>query len=175
MKQEVMDALKQRRSIRQFQSTPISKQLLDEILEAGIYAPNAAGKQEAVVVAIQQPEIVKQLDTLNGSILNPNASIHPYYGAPVILLIFAPKDGIAPAEDGSLIAGNLMNAAYAAGLGSCWIHRTKEMFETDSGKALMAAWGLAESMMGIASIAIGYPTGELPTPAPRKKNYIIYS
>lgn len=172
MKNEALEVLKNRRSIRKYKSEQITAEELHTVLEAGIYAPTAAGKQQPVIVAVQNPEDIAELDRLNGIIMTGNEDQHPYYGAPTILLILAPKDGIAPVEDGSLIAGNLLNAAYAIELGGCWIHRTKEMLETPEGKALMEKWGISEGMMGVASIALGYPDCEQPSAAPRKSDYI---
>ena len=67
----------------------------------------------------------------------------------------------------------LLNAAYAVGLGSCWIHRCKEMFSLPEGKALLKEWGLDENLRGVYSIALGYADCEHPTPVSRKENYII--
>lgn len=173
MKTEALEVLNNRRSIRKFQKTQVNPETLKMVLEAGTYAPTANGNQQPYIVAVQNPEQVAELDRLNGKVLNPNGNVHPYYGAPTILLVLAPKDGIAPVEDASLIAGNLMNAAYAVGLGSCWIHRSKEVFESDEGKELLKKWGLPENMMGVASIALGYPDCEHPKAAPRKENYVI--
>ncbi len=175
MKTEVLNALKERRSIRSYKPEQIKREELQAVLEAGTYAPTAAGRQDPVIVAVQNPEIVQKLDELNGKILNMKGHAHPYYGAPTILLVLAPGEGEpAPVEDASLVAGNLMNAAYAAGLGSCWIHRAKEMFELPEGKELLKRFGLPETMRGVASIALGYPNCPLPEAAPRKKDYVVY-
>lgn len=172
MKNEALEVLKNRRSIRSFKPEQISAEVLNVILEAGTYAPTSGGLQQPVIVAVQNPEYVKKLDQLNGKILAGDENTHPYYGAPTIILVLAPVDGFAPVEDGSLIAGNLLNAAYAAGAGGCWIHRTKEMFETPEGKEMLAEWNIPANMMGVASIALGYPDCGLPEAAGRKKDYI---
>lgn len=172
MKNEALEVLKNRRSIRKFKSEQITVQELNTVLEAGTYAPTAAGKQQPVIIAVQNPEVITELNRLNGKIMTGKEDQHPYYGAPTILLILAPKTGIAPIEDGSLIAGNLLNAAYAVGLGSCWIHRTKEMFEMPEGKSLLKKWNIPEDMMGVASIALGYADCEHPNAAPRKSDYV---
>lgn len=172
MKQEAFEVLKNRRSIRKFKPEQISKEELDAVLEAGAYAPTAAGQQKPVILAVQDPETVAELNRMNAIIMCGQESVQPYYGAPTIVLILAPKDSIAPVEDCSLIAGNIMNAAYAAGLGSCWIHRNKEMFETAEGKALLAKWNLPENMLGVAGIALGYADCGHPEAAPRKDDYI---
>lgn len=174
MKQEVLNALNERRSIRSFKPEQITKEELEAVVKAGTYAPNSNGTQAPVIVAIQDPATVQLVDELNGKIADPSGAFHPYYGAPTILIVLAPEDGIAPLEDCSLAAGNMLNAAYAAGLGSCWIHRSKELFASAEGKALLKKWNLPENLMGGASIALGYPNGNLPAPAPRKDGYVVY-
>jgi len=173
MKQEALEVLKNRRSIRKFKADQITKEELHTVLEAGTYAPTAAGTQAPFIVAIQNPETVARIDAMNARVLNAPQMPHPYYGAPTIILVFAPVDGHAPVADASLVAGNMLNAAYAAGLGSCWIHRGKEMFESEEGKALMQSWGLPDHLICVSTIALGYSAGEQPGAAPRKSNYII--
>lgn len=173
MKQEALEVLKDRRSIRQFKEEQVSDEALRMILEAGTYAPTAGGQQLPVILAVQNPEDVAELNRLNGKIMNGDENGHPYYGAPTILLVLAPANSIAPVEDGSLIAGNLLNAAYAAGVGSCWIHRAKEMLELPEGKALLKKWNIPDGMMGVASIALGYADCEHPAAHPRKEGYTV--
>ena len=172
MKKEALEVLKNRRSLRKFQSRQISAEELDTVLEAGTYAPTAGGRQAPVIVAVQDAETVAALDAMNAKVMG-NASAHPYYGAPTILLVMAPEEDAQGELDCSAIGGNLLNAAYAVGLGSCWIHRSKEMFESEEGKALLKKWGLPETMRGVCSIALGYADCPHPDAAPRKSGYII--
>ncbi len=172
MNDEALEVLKNRRSIRKFKAQQVAQAELDAVLEAGTFAPTGGGTQSPVIVAVQDPATVAKLDAMNAKVLNQAA--HPYYGAPTILLVLAPRDGLVPTEDGSLVAGNLLNAAYAAGLGACWIHRSKEMFESAEGKELLQAWGLPGNLMGVASIALGYPDCPPPQAAPRKAGYVVY-
>ena len=173
MKNEALEVLKNRRSIRRFKPEQISQEVLDIVLEAGTYAPTAAGTQCPVIVAVQDPDQVARLDAMNAGILNNQNIPHPYYGAPTILIVLAPEDAIVSEIDCALAGGNLLNAAYAAGLGSCWIHRSREMFESAEGKALLKQWGLPDTMTAVASIALGYPDCPRQQPAPRKSSYII--
>ena len=173
MKNEALEVLKNRRSIRRFKPEQISQEVLDVVLEAGTYAPTAAGTQCPVIVAVQDPDLVARLDAMNAGILNNQNISHPYYGAPTILIVLAPEDAIVPEIDCALAGGNLLNAAYAAGLGSCWIHRSREMCESAEGKELLKQWGLPDTMTAVASIALGYPDCPHPQPAPRKSSYII--
>lgn len=173
MKKEALEVLKGRRAIRQFKTEQILKEELDAVLEAGTYAPTAAGTQAPFIVAVQNPDTVAKLDKMNAKVLNNDQMQHPYYGAPTILLVLVPEDGMLPDIDGSLVGGNLLNAAYAVGLGSCWIHRCKEMFDTQEGKVLLKKWGLPENMRGVCSIALGYSDCPQPQAPARKADYVI--
>ena len=173
MKKEPLEVLKNRRSIRQFKSEQVSKEDLDIILEAGTYAPTAANTQQPVIVAVQNPEDVAKLDELNAIVMNNPSCPHPYYGAPTILLVLEPEDVMKPRIDCALIGGNLLNAAYAVGVGSCWIDRSAQVFQSPEGKALLKKWGLPETMRGVCSIALGYADCQQPEAAPRKADYIV--
>ena len=172
MKKEALEVLKNRRSIRNYKPDQIAREELDTVLEAGTFAPTARGGQSPVIVAVQDPDTVVKLDEINARVLNSEPGDRPYYGAPTILLVLAPNDSRLSIEDCSSVAGNLLNAAYAVGLGSCWINRSKEMFETAEGKDLLRNWGL-EGMEGVVSIALGYADGPHPVAIPRKEGYIV--
>ena len=119
MKQEALEVLKNRRSIRKYKPEQIRAEDLQAVLDAGVYAPTGAGTQGVQIVVVQTPEEVAAVDALNAKILeNPKA--HPYYGAPTILLIFATEKSVTPDLDGAAVCTTLLNAAYAVGLGSCW-------------------------------------------------------
>lgn len=171
MDNEVLKALRERRSVRQFKSEQISDEELQAVLEAGTFAPTAMGRQDPWIVAVQNPEIITQLVRMNAQILGMDGN--PYYGAPTIVLVFGsrPDKWANAVYDGSLVLGNMMNAAHAIGLGSCWIHREREMFDTEEGKALMRQFGLPDGLMGIGSIALGYPATAPQVPKPRKEDY----
>lgn len=176
MDNTVLKALKERRSVRSYKPQQITDEELKAVLEAGTFAPNGMGKQDSWIVAVQNPEILTQLRKMNAEILGSTSD--PYYGAPTIVLVFGsdPKKWGNSIQDGSLVLGNMMNAAYAIGLGSCWINREMQMFSTEEGKALMRKLGIPEELIqagltGIGALALGYPEGE-PRPAkPRKENY----
>ena len=171
MKQEALEVLKNRRSIRKFKAQQITAEELDAVLEAGTYAPTAGGRQAPVMIAVQDAETVAALDAMNAKVMG-DTSAHPYYGAPTVLLVMAPEDDALAELDCALIGGNLLNAAYAVGLGSCWIHRSREMFESAEGKALLKKWNLPETMRSVCSIALGYADCPHPEAAPRKSDYI---
>ncbi len=172
MKAEALEVLKNRRSIRRFKPEQITEEELNAVVEAGTYAPTGKGTQGVQIVAVQTPEYVAAVDAMNAKILNaPDA--HPYYGAPTILLIFETDECLTHELDGAAVCTNLLNAAYAAGLGSCWINRCKQMFELPEGKELLRKWGLSETLVGVASIALGYADCEHPQPKPRKADYVV--
>lgn len=168
---EVIEVLKTRRSVRSFLPDQIEEEQLDAVLEAGTYAPSGMGKQSAQIVVVQHKELIKQLCRMNQEVNGSTSD--PYYGAPLIILVFAKQDNRNHVQDGSMVLGNLMNAAHALGIGSCWINREREMFETVEGKRLMQAWGVEEGMEGIGALAMGYPAQQSPKPKPRKENYIL--
>ena len=178
MKTEALEVMKNRRSIRAYKPEQISAEELDLVLEAGTFAPNGGGTQGFVIVAVQDPATVAKLNELNAKVLakmtdKDPSEFTPYYGAPTVLLVFATEESSTPVQDGSSVTCNLVNAAYAVGLGTCWVHRAKEIFESSEGKALLQAWGLPENVQGITSVALGYPAGDYPVAPPRKDGLIL--
>ena len=171
MDNEVIMALKTRRSVRSYKPDQITDDELKTVLEAGTWAPTAMGYQDPWIVAVQNPELLKKISRMNAAVWGRD--IDPFYGAPTYVLVFASdpaqwKNGV---PDGSLVLGNMMNAAHAIGLGSCWINREREMFATDEGRALMAELGLPAGLIGIGALALGYPAAPPKDPKPRKENY----
>ena len=168
---ETLNSLKTRRSIRSYLPKQVEKDLLDQVLEAGTYAPTGGGQQVPVIVAVQDPNTVKQLSKMNAKVIGNDSD--PFYGAPTEHVVLAERTRRTYLLDGAAVMTTLVNAAYAVGLGSCWIHRAKEMFESEEGKALLTKWGLSGDYEGIGNVIVGYPAGPAPQPAPRKANYII--
>jgi nitroreductase len=168
---ETLSNLKTRRSIRSFLHKQVDEALLDQVLEAGTYAPTGGGRQTPVIVVVQDEATVKQLSRMNAAV-NGNKN-DPYYGAPTVLVILADRSRGTYVLDGASVITTLLNAAHAVGLGSCWIHRAKEMFESDEGKSLLKRWGIEGDYEGIGQVILGYPEGPAPEPAPRKANYIV--
>ena len=171
MDNEVLKALRARRSVRAYRPEQIKDEELKAVLDAGTYAPTGMGWQDPWIVAVQDPETVAQLVRMNAKAMGTTGN--PYYGAPTIVLVFASPVEKVPFSvcDGSLVLGNMMLAAYSIGLGSCWIHREREMFETDEGKALMKKFGLPDDLVGIGSIALGYAAVPPSQAKPRKPDY----
>ena len=168
---ETIKTLMERRSIRKFKPAQIKEEELNTILNAGMYAPSGANQQSALFVVIQDKETLKKLSVMNAAVLGKD--MDPYYGAPTLILVFADKSKITPIEDASLALGNMFNAAASLGIGSCWVHRTKQMFETEEGKEFLKKWGVTGDYIGVGSCILGYADGEHPKAAPRKDNFVI--
>ena len=130
-----------------------------------------SGMKYAIILVLQNKEKVEKLSKLNAKIMGTDKD--PFYGAPTVLIVLADKNIGTYKEDGSLVLGNLMNAAYSIGLGSCWIHRAKEEFETDEGKELLKEWNIPENYVGIGHCVLGYPE-EKSEAKPRKEDYIRF-
>ena len=169
MKTNFLEIIRTRRSCRSYKPEQIIDEELDAVLEAGMYAPTSRGLQSPFIVAIQNKELLDRLSKMNAEVMG--VTTNPYYDAPTYVLVFVPADAPNGIQDASLVLENMMLAAHAQGLGSCWIHREREMFATEAGMELMAQWGLPEGLIGIGALALGYPDGE-PSPAkPRKEGY----
>lgn len=173
MENIVLEAMEKRRSVRSFEERIPDQNLIDEVMKAGLYAASGRGTQGAVIVQIDNKEIQREIRELNAKIGGWPTDFDPFYGAPVILIVLANKNISTHVYDGSLVMGNLMLAADAVGLGSCWIHRAKEEFETEQGRAWLKDWGLEGEWEGIGHLALGYAKGPKPQPAPRKEGRII--
>lgn len=163
-----IEILKSRRSCRSFDGRSITEEQLNAILEAGMYAPTGMGRQSPVMVAIQDKETIAKLSKMNAAIMGSNSD--PFYGASTVIVVLADTNMPTYLYDGSLVMGNLMNAAEAVGVQSCWIHRAKEEFESEEGKALLKKWGIEGNYEGIGHCVLGY--GEKAPLKPRKDNYI---
>lgn len=170
MTNEVLKSLKERRSIKSYRPEQITKEELDAVLEISTYAPSGMGRQSPKLVAIQDKNTLTQLSKLNASILNIESD--PFYGAPTVVVVFGNPEIMTWMEDACLAAGNLLNAAHATGLGGCWIHRARQMFETPEGKNLMRQWGVPENYVGVANCILGYRLNDPKPRAPRKEDYI---
>ena len=152
---EIINALIERRSCRNYKSEQIKDEELNAVLEAGLYAPTAMGRQTPFFLVVQDKEIIKKMSKMNAAVMGSDKD--PFYGAPTVIVVLAPKDARHGVEDGSLALGNLMNAAYALGLGSCWINRAYEVYETEEGKALLKELGVDGEWRGIGNCILGYP------------------
>ncbi|MCR5136702.1 MAG: nitroreductase [Oscillospiraceae bacterium] len=170
---EVIKAMLERRSIRRFKPDVPEKEVLDQIIEAGLYAASGMGRQTTIIVAVTNREIIEKLSKVNAEIWGKEGT-DPFYGAPAILIVLAEKGWRNGAYDGSLVMGNLMLAAHALGLGSIWINRAKQEFEMDEWKAWLKSIGAEGEWEGVGHCAVGYIDGDIPKPAPRKPNRVFW-
>lgn len=171
---EIVQSMKERRSVRKFKPEMPAKADLKQIIEAGLYAANGKGRQAAVVIAVTDKALRDKIAEDNRKIGGWQEGFDPFYGAPVILIVLADKNWPTAVYDGSLVMGNLMLAAHSLGLGSIWIHRAKEEFETDEYKQLLADLGVEGEWEGIGHCAVGYIEGEASKAAPRKEGRVFW-
>lgn len=168
---EVLKCLEQRRSCRGYASEQLKEEDLQAILRAGTYAATGMGRQSPKIVVLQRPEDIAQLEKMNARIMGKPDS-HPFYGAPTVCIVLADAAAVTGVEDGSLVIGNMLNAAWAIGVGSCWIHRAREEFASEEGRELLKKWGIEGEWIGVGHCILGYPKGDFREKAPRKPDYI---
>ena len=161
----------ERRSIRAYKKDLVPQETLDLILQAGEYAPSGMGQQGTLMVVTQDPELVAKLSKMNAAVMGSTAD--PFYGAPTVIIVFADSTMGTCVENGSLVMGNLMNAAHALDVDSCWIHRAREVFDSPEGKELKKQWGVPDEYVGIGNCVLGYRDCDYPQAKPRKDGFVI--
>lgn len=166
---DILEIIKTRRSIRSYTDEPVSAEELEKVLEAGTYAPSAMCRQPSVIVAVTDKETRAELTRLNAGVLGRETD--PFYGAPVIVVVLS--EGVNFLQDGSCVLENMMLEAHSLGLGTVWVNRELEIFDSPEGKALLRKWKLPENLRGVGAISLGHPKGEAKPAAPRKDGYIV--
>lgn len=169
---ETMKTLLERRSCKKYLSTPVERELMDLVIKAGTYAPTGRNRQPVKILAVTDKKVRDELSKMNAQILGAGEGADPFYGAPVVLVVLADPTVSTYLYDGSLVLGNMMNAAHALGLGACWIHRAKEVFQTEYGKNLLKSLGIEGEWEGIGHCILGYADGDLPAARPRKEGWV---
>lgn len=167
-----LQALKERRSVRKYKADMVPQELIDQVIDAGLYAASGHGTQEVIIVAVTNKAVRDNLAQMNREILGTQSDT--FYGAPVVLVVLGPKSNKLTPYDGSLVMGNLMQAAHAVGLASCWINRAKEEFASEEGKQLLKEWGIEGEYEGVGHCILGYADGPVPQAAPRKADRVFY-
>lgn len=152
----------------------IPEEILEKIIEAGTYAATGMGKQSPIIIAVTNKELRDKISEKNREIGGWDKGFDPFYNAPVILIVLAKKEVPTHVNDGSLVLGNLMNAAEDQGIASIWIHRAKEEFEDDFGKDILKQLGITQEYVGIGHCALGYAAEPAKPAAPRKDDYVYY-
>ena len=171
----IIEAMKSRRSCRAFKPDPVPRDLVEQVAEAGLWAASGMGRQSAKIVAITDKALRDRIAEQNRKIGGWPEGFDPFYGAPVILAVIADKNAFTGVYDGSLVMGNLMLAAHSLGLASIWIHRAKEEFESEEGKAILKSLGIEGDWVGVGHCALGYASAPLPAGAPRKPGRIVWA
>ena len=171
---ETLKVLESRRSCRSFKSEMVKEDDLKAIIKAGTYAATGMGKQSPIIIAVTDKKLRDEISEENRKIGGWQEGFDPFYGAPVVLIVLAKKDVPTHVYDGSLVMGNLMNAAESLGVASIWIHRAKEEFDSDFGKDILKKLGISDEYEGIGHCALGYAAEPAKDPAPRKENYVYY-
>ena len=172
---ETLNVLETRRSLRAYDPRPVEREKLEAILAAGTYAPSAMGRQSVTMAVLTKKEDIAELSALNAAVMG--ASGDPFYGEPCVVVVLADPEATSAANaqrDGSLVMGNLMNAAWSLGVSSCWINRAEEVFAGPEGKALLRRWGLPEGLVGVGNCVLGYAAGGIPAAAPRKADFVKF-
>ena len=169
---ETLELIKSRRSVKSFSDKPVPKKIIDAVIEAGLYAPSGMGKQSPIIVAVTDKEVRDRLSALNAKYIGAN--IDPFYNAPAILVVLADRNVPTYLYDGSLTMGNMLLAAHALGIGGCWIHRAKQVFDSPEGKEILQSLGIEGDYEGIGDCVLGYPAQEPKPAAERKPNRVFY-
>lgn len=169
---DIIKAMEERRSIRKYRADMIPSDVIDRICEAGTYAASGKGNQSPIIIAVTDKALRDRLSAMNARIMG--VDFDPFYGAPVVLVVLADRSFPTYIYDGSLVIGNLMLAAHSEGIGSCWIHRAKEEFDSEEGKAILKDLGIDGDYEGIGHCVLGYTDGPQPDAAPRKENRVYH-
>lgn len=168
---ETIKTLTTRRSIRSFSDKPVSREDIDLILQAGLYAPTGRNSRDTLFLVVTDKKLRDKISRMNAAVMGSDSD--PFYNAGTVIIVFADRNRTTTVEDGSCAMANLMNAAFSLGIDSCWIHRAREVFETDSGRELARSLGVPDEYIGIGNCILGYRNCELPEPLPRTQP-IIY-
>lgn len=171
---DVLNSIQTRRSVRKYTDEPVTKEQIDQIIEAGLYAASGMGKQSPVILAVTNREIRDELSAMNAAVMHREGT-DPFYGAPYVLVVLADRTVGTAVYDGSLAMGNMMLAAHELGLGTCWIHRAKEVFDSERGKEILKQAGVEGDYEGIGNLILGHPDESVqPKAAPRKENRVFF-
>ena len=169
--ERAIDVLVSRRSVKAYKPELPSAELVDKIIEAGLYAPTGRNLQSPIIIAVTDKDVRDRLSEMNAKVLGTDSD--PFYGAPVVLAVLSDRTVPTYMYDGSLVMGNMLNAAHALGLGGCWIHRAKEIFDSEEGRQMLRTFGIDGDYEGIGFCVVGFPSADLPQPRPRREGRVF--
>ena len=170
---EILNAIISRRSCKKFRPDPVPRDIVEQVVQAGLYAPSGMNRQPVKILAVTDKATRDLLSRLNSK-YDSAGRVDPFYGAPVVLAVVVEKSILTAVNDGSLAMGNMLLTAHSLGIGSCWIHRAKEVFEDEEAIALLRSQGLEGDYLGIGHCVLGYPVEPAGDPLPRKENRAFY-
>lgn len=171
---DILDVIVSRRSVKSFKNTMVEKEMIDKVVKAGMHAPTGMNKQSPIILAISNKEVRDSLSNIIADSRGMAKGSDPFYGAPVVLAVLADKSVFTRVYDGSCVMENMLLEAHSLGLGACWIHHCKEVFETEYAKSLLKSLGIDGEYEGVGHCILGYPEIRPNTPLPRKDNYVYY-
>jgi nitroreductase len=169
---DFIELINSRASTKKYTDKMPSSEDIDKIILAGLNAASGRNLQAPIIVAVTNKEIRDKMSADNAAIFGMSAD--PFYGAPVVLVVLARKNAHTYVYDGSLTLGNMMLAAHALGLGSCWIHRAREVFDKPEWREWLKSIGIDEEVEGIGNLILGYPDGDIPEPKEIKPSRVYY-
>mgnify|MGYP001115602335 CR=1 FL=1 len=168
----ILECMETRRSVRAYLPNAVPEEKLERILRAGLYAASGMGRQSAMILCVTDKALRDRLMRMNAAIMGTPEK-DPFYGAPCVLVVLADRNIPTAVYDGSLVLGNMMLAAHAEGLGSCWIHRAREEFDSDEGKAILHDLGVEGDYEGVGHLIVGYADGAEPEAKPRREGRVL--
>lgn len=169
---DLYETILSRRSVKSYTDEQVPQELLEQVIEAGRYAPTGMNAMSPIFIAVQNPDVIEKLSRMNAAVMGIDGD--PFYGAPTVILVLANRERSTWLEDGSLAMGNLQLAAHALGLGSCWIHRCFQMFESEEGRALLKEWGVEGDYAGVGCCILGYQKDEPKPRAARREGQVFF-
>lgn len=168
----ILECMETRRSVRAYLPNAVPEEKLERILRAGLYAASGMGRQSAMILCVTDKALRDRLMRMNAAIMGTPEK-DPFYGAPCVLVVLADRSIPTAVYDGSLVLGNMMLAAHAEGLGSCWIHRAREEFDSDEGKAILHDLGVEGDYEGVGHLIVGYADDAEPEAKPRREGRVL--
>lgn len=154
---DILNILKERYSTKKYSDRAVPSEIIDKVIEAGIYAPSGMNRQAVRLMVVEDRDTVREIAGINAAVGGFPEGIDPFYGAPVVIAVFADRGCPTHVEDGSIALANMLNEAFALGVGSCWIHRARECFETERGREIAREYGIPDEYIGIGNCILGYP------------------